>query len=45
MAVRRFQPDPAASAVADERFSLFCRIAEALRPQWPEIEKLAGGAA
>lgn len=45
MAVRRFQPDPAASAVADERFSLFCRIAEALRSQWPEIEKLAGGAA
>jgi L-xylulokinase len=40
MTVRRYQPDPAASAVSNERFSLFCRIAEALKPQWPEIEKL-----
>lgn len=45
MEVHRFQPDPAASAASNERFSLFCRIAEALRPQWPEIEKLAGGTA
>jgi L-xylulokinase len=44
MAVRHFQPDPAASAVSNQRFSLFCRIAEALKPLWPEIEKLAGGA-
>lgn len=39
---RRYGPDPAASAVADERFAAFTRIAEALRAQWPEIEKLAG---
>ncbi|TGQ37306.1 FGGY-family carbohydrate kinase [Mesorhizobium sp. M00.F.Ca.ET.216.01.1.1] len=38
---RQYQPVPAASAVSNERFSLYCRIAEALRPQWPEIEKLA----
>ncbi|MGB3539574.1 MAG: FGGY-family carbohydrate kinase [Mesorhizobium sp.] len=45
VAVRRFQPDPAASAVANNRFSLFCCIAETLQSQWPEIEKLAGGTA
>lgn len=45
MEVHRFQPDPVTSAASNERFSLFCRIAEVLRPQWPEIEKLAGSAA
>ena len=40
--VRQYQPDAARSAVFDERFSLYCRIANSLKPQWPEIERLAG---
>jgi L-xylulokinase len=38
---REYEPDKARSAVYDERYSLYCRIAEALKPQWPEIERLA----
>ena len=42
MAVRRYLPDAARSMVFDQRFSLYCRIAKSLKPQWPEIERLAG---
>lgn len=38
---REYLPDRARSAVLDERFSLYGRIAESLKPQWPEIERLA----
>ncbi|PZM14466.1 FGGY-family carbohydrate kinase [Rhizobium tubonense] len=38
---RRYLPDAERSALFDERFALYSRIAEALKPQWPEIERLA----
>jgi L-xylulokinase len=38
---RQYTPDTARSAVYNERFALFSRIAETLRPQWAEIERLA----
>jgi L-xylulokinase len=38
---RRYQPDPARSAEFNRRFSLYCRIAETLKPVWPDIERLA----
>lgn len=41
MTARQYQPVPASSAVFSERFSLYCRIAEQLKSQWPEIERLA----
>ncbi|WP_287211340.1 FGGY-family carbohydrate kinase, partial [Mesorhizobium sp.] len=44
-----YLPDAARNADFEDRFSLYCRIAESLKPQWPEIERLArqsfGGAA
>ncbi len=39
-AARQFEPDKARSAAYEERYSLYCRIAEALKPQWPEVERL-----
>lgn len=41
MAIREYQPDAARSAEYDERFSLYGRIADALKPEWPAIERLA----
>jgi len=38
---RRYQPDPVRSAEFSRRFSLYCRIAETLKPVWPDIEQLA----
>lgn len=38
---RRYHPDPARSAEFNRRFSLYCRIAETLKPVWPDIERLA----
>jgi L-xylulokinase len=38
---RRYQPDPVRSAEFNRRFSLYCRIAETLKPVWPDIERLA----
>ena len=38
--LRQYEPDKARSAAFDERYSLYCRIAEALKPHWPEIERL-----
>jgi L-xylulokinase len=35
-------PEPRRAAVLDERFSLFSRLAETFKAQWPDIEKLAG---
>ncbi|RWP66016.1 FGGY-family carbohydrate kinase [Mesorhizobium sp.] len=37
-----YLPDAARNAAFEDRFSLYCRIAESLKPQWPEIERLAG---
>jgi L-xylulokinase len=34
-------PDAARSAALGERFSLYCRLAESLKAQWPAIERLA----
>jgi L-xylulokinase len=47
MTARRYEPVPASSAIFNERFSLYCRIAESLARYWPQIEKLAhtGGTA
>lgn len=39
---REYRPDPARSAAFDERYSVYSRIAEQLRPKWAEIESLAG---
>jgi L-xylulokinase len=39
---REYRPDPARSATFDERYSIYGRIAEQLRPKWAEIESLAG---
>ncbi|CCV05568.1 Carbohydrate kinase FGGY [Mesorhizobium metallidurans STM 2683] len=39
---REYLPDRARSAVFEDRFSLYCRIAESLKPLWPKIERLAG---
>jgi L-xylulokinase len=39
---RQYRPDPARSAVFDERYSIYGRVAEQLRPKWAEIESLAG---
>lgn len=39
---REYLPDRACNAVFEHRFSLYCRIAESLKPLWPEIERLAG---
>jgi L-xylulokinase len=39
---RDYRPDPARSAVLDERYSVYGRIAEQIRPKWAEIESLAG---
>lgn len=36
-----YQPDPVRSAEFDRRFQLYCRIAETLKPLWPDIEQLA----
>lgn len=36
-----FQPDSERGAVYDERFTLYGRIADSLRVQWPDIERLA----
>lgn len=41
---REYRPDPARSAVFDERYSIYGRIAEQLRPKWAEIESLAAQA-
>ncbi|RUX25672.1 carbohydrate kinase [Mesorhizobium sp. M7A.F.Ca.US.011.01.1.1] len=41
MTARQYEPGPASSAVFNERFSLYGRIAGALEPHWPDIEKLA----
>ncbi|RVA06704.1 carbohydrate kinase, partial [Mesorhizobium sp. M7A.F.Ca.CA.002.05.1.1] len=41
MTARQYEPVPASSAVFNERFSLYGRIAGALEPHWPDIEKLA----
>ncbi len=41
MTARTYQPAPASSAVFNERFSLYCRIAEQMKAHWPEIERLA----
>jgi L-xylulokinase len=38
---REYRPDPTRAARFDERFALYSRIAEALKPQWAEIERLA----
>ncbi|MGO4569418.1 FGGY-family carbohydrate kinase [Rhizobium sp. 2YAF20] len=38
---REYLPNQARSAVFDERFALYCRLAEVLKPQWPEIERLS----
>lgn len=38
---RKYQPVPASNAVFNERFSLYCRIAEQMKSHWPEIERLA----
>ncbi len=38
---RRYQPDPARSADFNRRFALYCRLAETLKPVWPDIEQLA----
>ncbi|RUZ87753.1 carbohydrate kinase, partial [Mesorhizobium sp. M7A.F.Ca.CA.001.14.1.1] len=40
MTARQYEPDQASSAVFNERFSLYGRIAGALEPHWPDIEKL-----
>lgn len=37
----RYLPDAGRSAVFNERFALYSRIAETLRSQWPDIERLA----
>jgi L-xylulokinase len=37
---RTYQPDPERSAVFNERFALYSRLAETLKPQWLELEKL-----
>jgi L-xylulokinase len=39
-AAREYIPDAARSAVFDERFSLYSRLAESLAPYWPEIDRL-----
>jgi L-xylulokinase len=39
-ASRTYRPDAARSAVFDQRFALYSTIAEALKPQWPAIERL-----
>lgn len=41
MTARTYQPAPAPSAVFNERFSLYCRIAEQMKSHWPAIERLA----
>lgn len=41
MTERTYQPAPASSAVFNERFSLYCRIAEQMKSHWPAIERLA----
>lgn len=41
MTARKYQPVPASNAVFNERFSLYCRIAEQMKSHWPEIERLA----
>jgi L-xylulokinase len=41
MTLRRYEPVAERVAPVEERFSLYRRIAESLRPQWPEIEALA----
>ncbi|MGX5839341.1 FGGY-family carbohydrate kinase [Mesorhizobium sp. ArgA1] len=41
MMARKYQPVPASTAVFNERFSLYCRIAEQMKAHWPEIERLA----
>jgi len=41
MTARTYQPVLASSAVFNERFSLYCRIAEQMKSYWPEIERLA----
>jgi L-xylulokinase len=38
---REYEPGTARSAVFDERYSLYCRTVESLKPVWPEIERLA----
>ena len=38
-----YAPDPARAAAYDDRYRLFCRIAETMAPLWPEIDALAGG--
>ncbi|WFR99118.1 FGGY-family carbohydrate kinase [Rhizobium tumorigenes] len=37
---RTYQPDAARSAVFNERFALYSRLAEALKSEWPAIERL-----
>ena len=39
----RYEPDPERNRRLDERYRLYCRLAEAVRPLWPEIEALGGG--
>ncbi|TCR82390.1 FGGY-family carbohydrate kinase [Rhizobium sp. BK376] len=38
---RTYFPDSSQSAIFDERFALYSRLAETLKPQWLELEKLA----
>ncbi|HEY1942726.1 MAG TPA: FGGY-family carbohydrate kinase [Roseiarcus sp.] len=42
--LRQYEPDKARSAMFDERYSLYCRLAEALEPHWPAIERLGASA-
>jgi L-xylulokinase len=37
---RQYLPDSARSSIYEERFGLYCRIAETLKQHWPEIERL-----
>lgn len=43
-ASRTYLPDVARSRVFDERFTLYSQIAEALKAQWPAIERLGSPA-
>lgn len=40
-AARAYAPDPARAAATAERYRLFLRVAEAMAPLWPEIDRLA----
>lgn len=40
---RVFEPDPARSAEMNGRFELYVRLAEAMKPFWPELEAIGAG--